>query len=128
MASRDKVVQSLSIALIVFVMLTFVLAVTTYLFFTQKLAAERATQEKAAEMAAAKNETRKIETDADKLRVLLGFPEGKPVEEIETDVGDAFAKNYPDYNQDSKDYTKLDRKSTRLNSSHSSVSRMPSSA
>jgi hypothetical protein len=38
--SRATVVQSLSIALIVFVMLTFVLAVTTYLFFTQTIRLE----------------------------------------------------------------------------------------
>lgn len=107
MASRATVVQSLSIALIVFVMLTFVLAVTTYLFFTQKLAAERESQDKAVEMAAAKNETRKTETEADKLRLLLGFPEGKPVEEIETEVGEAFERDYADYPEDSKAYVKL---------------------
>ena len=36
-AQRNNVVQSLSIALIVFVMLTFVLAVTTYVFFKQQI-------------------------------------------------------------------------------------------
>ena len=34
----------------------------------------------------------------------------------------------PNWRDDLRDFTKLDRKSTRLNSSHRSLSRMPSSA
>jgi hypothetical protein len=50
---RATVIQSLSIALIVFVMLTFVLAVTTYLFFKQKFDAEDATRSAETKMAEA---------------------------------------------------------------------------
>ena len=55
-ASRATVVQSLSIALIVFVMLTFVLAVTTYLFFRQKFDAEAVAQAAGVETTKAKKE------------------------------------------------------------------------
>ena len=48
---RATVIQSLSIALIVFVMLTFVLAVTTYLFFKQKFDAEDAARNAETRMA-----------------------------------------------------------------------------
>jgi hypothetical protein len=107
MASRATVIQSLSIALIVFVMLTFVLAVTTYLFFTQKIAAEKEMRDAATEMAAAKGDREKTEADADKLRQLLGFPEGKPIDEIETAIGEAFERDFGDSPEDAKGYVKL---------------------
>jgi len=103
-ASRATVVQSLSIALIVFVMLTFVLAVTTYLFVRQKLDAEAASQAAAAEMAKAKTELATAEADKNKLKQILGFAEDKAVPDIETEVNDLFEKNHEDFNKDSKSY------------------------
>jgi len=103
-APRATVVQSLSIALIVFVMLTFVLAVTTYLFFRQKFDAEAAAQVAAAEMAQAKTALATAEGDKNKLKEILGFSEDKTVADIETEVNELFEKNHEDFNKDSKSY------------------------
>ena len=83
-SSRATVAQSLSIALIVFVMLTFVLAVTTYLFFRQKVDAEAAAKTAATEMAQAKTDLQNSEADKAKLKQILGFTDDKPVGDIET--------------------------------------------
>jgi len=103
-ASRATVVQSLSIALIVFVMLTFVLAVTTYLFVRQKFDAEAASQAAAAEMAKAKTALATADADKNKLKQILGFAEDKTVADIETEVNELFEKNHEDFNKDSKSY------------------------
>jgi hypothetical protein len=103
-ASRTTVVQSLSIALIVFVMLTFVFAVTTYLFFRQKLDAEAAGQAATAEMSQAKTALEAAEGDKNKLKEILGFSADKTVGEIETEVNDLFQSNHEDFTKDSKSY------------------------
>ncbi|NDC52959.1 MAG: hypothetical protein EBZ74_01395 [Planctomycetia bacterium] len=103
-ASRATVVQSLSIALIVFVMLTFVLAITTYLFFRQKFDAEAATQAAATEMAKAKADLQTAEGEKGRLKQILGFAEDKPVADIETEVNDLFEKNHEDFSAESKSY------------------------
>ena len=103
-ASRSTVVQSLSIALIVFVMLTFVLAVTTYLFFRQKLDAEAEAQTAKAEMTQAKTALASADGDKNKLKEILGFSEDKTVDVIVTEVNDLFEKNHEDFNKDSKSY------------------------
>ncbi|NBW97180.1 MAG: hypothetical protein EBR28_10730 [Planctomycetia bacterium] len=103
-ASRATVVQSLSIALIVFVMLTFVLAVTTYLFFRQKFDAEAVAQAAGVETTKAKKELEAAEADKNKLKQILGFPEEKSVADIEEDVNAIFEKNHEDFNKDSKSY------------------------
>ncbi|MFM8379079.1 MAG: BRCT domain-containing protein [Planctomycetia bacterium] len=103
-APRATVVQSLSIALIVFVMLTFVLAVTTYLFFRQKFDAEAAAQAAATEMAQAKTALQTAEGEKNKLKEILGFSEDKAVADIETEVNELFEKNHEDFNKDSKSY------------------------
>ena len=103
-ASRATVVQSLSIALIVFVMLTFVLAVTTYLFFRQKFDAEAASAAAATEMAQAKTALEAAEVDKNKLKQILGFAEDRSVADIETEVNELFEKNHEDFEADSKSY------------------------
>jgi len=75
-ANNSNAVQSFSIALIVFVMLTFILAVTTYLFY--KKADENFKLKEAAETKA--GDEIKKRTEAEKNRVelvkeVLGFPE-----------------------------------------------------
>jgi hypothetical protein len=103
-APRATVVQSLSIALIVFVMLTFVLAVTTYLFFRQKFDAEASTRAAAAEMSQAKTALETAEGDKNKLKEILGFSQEKTVADIETEVNELFEKNHEDFESDSKSY------------------------
>ena len=94
-APRATVVQSLSIALIVFVMLTFVLAVTTYLFFRQKFDAEAAAAAANAQMTQANNARDAAEADKNELKGLLGFrnAQDKPVTEIRTELLEYFQRN-----------------------------------
>ncbi|NCA12258.1 hypothetical protein EBR56_10740, partial [bacterium] len=103
-APRATVVQSLSIALIVFVILTFVLVVMTYLFFRQKLDAEAAAGAAAAEMSKAKTDLQTADADKNKLKEILGFADDKTVADIETEVNELFEKNHEDFNKDSKSY------------------------
>ncbi|TSA01305.1 MAG: hypothetical protein D4R77_14415 [Planctomycetaceae bacterium] len=72
---RNTVAQALNIALIVFVMLTFVLAITTYLFFSQREDFKK--QSKEATTTAEKATTDKNATDdfRKKLQELIGYPE-----------------------------------------------------
>ena len=106
-ASRATVVQSLSIALIVFVMLTFILAVTTYLFFKYKLEAETAAQSAESKMAEANQAQQAAEQDKAKLKQLLGFPDVATVAEIETKANEEFEKKFGDFKEDQKAYAGL---------------------
>lgn len=75
--SRATVVQSLSIALIVFVMLTFVLAVTTYLFFTQTIRLEDDAKVAREDMAKANAAQTAAEDERNALKAAIGLPEGE---------------------------------------------------
>ncbi|MEI7782009.1 MAG: hypothetical protein WCJ18_08820 [Planctomycetota bacterium] len=70
---RASVVQSLSIALIVFVMLTFVLAVTTYLFFKEKFDAVEAVRNAETKMAEATTAEAKAREELTALQQVVGI-------------------------------------------------------
>jgi hypothetical protein len=75
-SNNSSVVQSFSIALIVFVMLTFVLGVTTYLFF--KKADENLKLMEAKQTEASDANTKRLEAEKNRLELVkdvLGFPE-----------------------------------------------------
>ena len=76
--AANRTLTTLSIALIVFVMLTFVLAVTTYLFFTQKIRAESTADENFATAVTRKDELDKLTEDFDTLRQLIGTEKERP--------------------------------------------------
>jgi hypothetical protein len=90
--SRATVVQSLSIALIVFVMLTFVLAVTTYLFFTQTIRLEDEAKLAREDMAKANVAQTAAEGERDALKAAIGIAEGeeKTGEDLKSDLGERF--------------------------------------
>ena len=93
-ANRASAQQGLTIALIVFVMLTFILAVTTYLFFKKASDADTAMTAANADSSKAKQEMQKVAEDRGKLLGILGFPED-------------FEKKYGDFRDDQKAYLKL---------------------
>ena len=99
MASNDsKIVQSFSIALIVFVMLTFVLAVTTYLFF--KKADENLKLMEAKQKEASDANTKRLEAEKNRLELVkdvLGFPEDMANPEILERKRDAIDDVYGKY-------------------------------
>jgi hypothetical protein len=90
--SRATVVQSLSIALIVFVMLTFVLAVTTYLFFTRAIGLEADTEKALDDMAKANAAQTAAEGERDALKAAIGLAEGeeKTGDDLKADLGERF--------------------------------------
>jgi hypothetical protein len=97
-SNNSSVVQSFSIALIVFVMLTFVLAVTTYLFF--KKADENLKLMEAKQKEASDANTKRLEAEKNRLELVkdvLGFPEdmGNPeiLERKRDTIDDAFGKH-----------------------------------
>jgi len=106
-ASRNSAQQGLTIALIVFVMLTFILAVTTYLFFRKATDADAAAAVATGEASKAKGDMQKAADDRAKLLGILGFPEDKPVADVEAETTEAFAKKYGDFRDDQKAYLKL---------------------
>ena len=100
-SNNSSVVQSFSIALIVFVMLTFVLAVTTYLFFTQAEKNLQALTAKNGEISKLQEEREDARRDRDTLKKdVLGFPEGTPVSEILERKRDAIDDVYGKYLKD----------------------------
>lgn len=87
--------QALGIALIVFVMLTFILTVTTYLFFGQKFQAEEQVATSAKELAEA---TRKADEEAARVKELaelIGLDASKSVDDMRQEI----VAMFPDYKE-----------------------------
>jgi chemotaxis protein histidine kinase CheA len=106
--AANRTLTTLSIALIVFVMLTFVLAVTTYLFFKQKFDAENAAT-------AAAEKAKQVQTDFDtltkdfgRLRELIGT-DMDDVATIEAEQNQLFEGRYSNYDGAQKSYLGLVR-------------------
>lgn len=100
-ASRTTVIQSLSIALIVFVMLTFVLAVTTYLFFMQK-EQEVAKVIEANRLADEANEKLdEASAEKERLQKIIGFAE-LSLEEVENETATTLQTKFGDYMKEEK--------------------------
>ncbi len=105
--SRDNTRTALTIALIVFVLLTFVLAVTTYLVFTKQFDAEKATEQADIRTRDAKSELETAIADKSKLQEFLGFSEDKTIEDVETEINETFEKKFGDFNEEQKTFLKL---------------------
>jgi len=106
-ANRAGAQQGLTIALIVFVMLSFILAVTTYLFFKRSTDAETASAQASTEAQKARADMQRAADDRSKLLAILGFPVDKPVAEVEDATNAAFTTKFGDYREESKEYVKL---------------------
>lgn len=111
MAAQRTVVQSLSIALIVFVMLTFILAVTTYLGFKGKLDAEaqaKAADEKAASTAsdlATQRANNELLTNA--IGIAMTDPADPSQINPEKAISNWFAQRFGTFQEDPRSYEKL---------------------
>ena len=107
MATTNPTVYRLSIALIVFVLLTFILTITTYLFFKQRTderaksqVAEKATADKQEALLASQAETQK-------LREFIGAAEGDSLDSIETNLNNLFTKDFAGFPGDTRSYGHL---------------------
>lgn len=107
MATSRSTVASLTIALIVFVMLTFVLAVTTYLFFQRWIEEyETGVALKAADVA--KNEqVGTAQQDSARLREVIGASEEELLDAIETARNELFTQEFAGFTGDVKTYRTL---------------------
>jgi hypothetical protein len=105
--ATNPTVYRLSIALIVFVLLTFILTITTYLFFKQRM--DERTRAQAAEKATVeKQETLMVsQQEVQKLRELIGSTEGATLETIETDLNNLFTKDFAGFTEEPKNYGRL---------------------
>jgi hypothetical protein len=106
-ASRATVVQSLSIALIVFVMLTFVLAITTYLFFKQQVDEQAKAEAAVAEEAKVRGELNTALDEKKKLQEIIGLTEDKTTADVEADTTETFSTRFSDFQEDPKNYKNL---------------------
>jgi hypothetical protein len=111
MATPRTVVQSLSITLIIFVMLTFILAVTTYLGFKGKLEAEEQTK---AATQKADEATKTIETQRknnDLLVNAIGIAMTDPADPSQLNpekaIDNWFSQRFGDFEEDPRSYEKL---------------------
>jgi hypothetical protein len=103
----NRTVASLSIALIVFVMLTFVLAVTTYLFFKQRLDEQAKAEAATADTNKARTELNTALDEKRKLQELLGAAEEKTVAQIEAETNERFTNEFVGFDAEPKTYLKL---------------------
>jgi len=111
MATQRTVVQSLSIALIVFVTFTFILAVTTYLGFKGKFDAEEQTKA-ANESAASANaelgtqkQNNQILVDA--IGIAMTDPDNPGSDAPEAAIDNWFTQRFGDFSEDPRSYEKL---------------------
>ena len=103
----NRTVASLSIALIVFVMLTFVLAVTTYLFFKQRLDEQARAETSAAETNKARTELNTAVDEKRKLQEILGVAEEKTIAQIEAETNERFTTEFTGFDAEPKTYLTL---------------------
>jgi len=107
MASNRTTQAALTIALSLFVMLTFALAVTTYLFFSKRQEADTAQQAAAAGAAEAQAAMQATKDEMAKLRGIIGVAEDMPIADVETGLGKLFEGDFQGFVGDAKSYLKL---------------------
>ena len=107
MATSRTTVATLTIALIVFVMLTFVLAVTTYLFFQRWIEEYEAGVALKAADVTKNTELSNVQQDNAKLREVIGAGEEELLEAIETSKNELFAQEFAGFQGDPKTYRSL---------------------
>ncbi|HVC93963.1 MAG TPA: hypothetical protein VND64_09750 [Pirellulales bacterium] len=102
MASSEN--QGLQIALIIFVMLTIILSVTTFVFFRQ---ADEASIRSVADSKTAKEADAALKTkltEVARLKELIGVPEGLDPAQIDTKAAEDFAKYVTAQSEETKNY------------------------
>jgi len=107
MAANRTTQAALTIALSLFVMLTFALGVTTYLFFTKQEESTTAQATAQTEATQARTELAAIKDDMEKLRGIIGVPADTPVADIETELTKLFEDDLDGPKGDDKTYRKL---------------------
>jgi hypothetical protein len=107
MATTNPTAYRLTIALIVFVLLTFILTITTYLFFKQRTDEQAKAQAAEKSAADSKEALNVAQAENQKLREWIGAAEGSTLETIETDLNNLFTKDFAGFNEEPKSYGRL---------------------
>ena len=107
MATNRTIQASLTIALSLFVILTFALAVTTYLFFSKRQEADQAQQAATASAAEAQAAMQSTKDEMTKLRGIIGVADDTPIDDIETGLANLFEGDFQGFAGDEKSYLKL---------------------
>lgn len=103
----NKTVSALSIALIVFVMLTFILAVTTYIFFKKWMDEVDLVKAEAAKAQTAANDLATAKGDVSKLKQIIGAGDEDSVESVEASVNEILQRDFAGYQKESKTFLGL---------------------
>jgi hypothetical protein len=104
--AANRTLTTLSIALIVFVMLTFMLAVTTYLFFKQKLDAETLAEANGKEAQRLQGEFNELTKSFDRVRDILGT-EKDSADTIEAEQNEWLTTRFSEFQEENKSYRAL---------------------
>jgi len=104
--AANRTLTTLSIALIVFVMLTFMLAVTTYLFFKQKLDAESLAEANAKESQRLQGELNELTKSFNRVRDILGT-EKDSADTIEAEQNEWLTKRFSEFQDENRSYRAL---------------------
>jgi len=107
MASSRTTQAALTIALSLFVMLTFALAVTTYLFFSKRQEADQAQQAATASAAESQAAMQATKDEMATLRGIIGVAADMPVADVETGLAKLFEGDFQGFAGDEKSYLKL---------------------
>jgi hypothetical protein len=105
---QNTTVKSLTIAIILFALLTFVLAVTTYVYFKKFLDEQKRADERTREMAAVTQQRDQAIEERIRLQAVIGGDDTKTVSEVEQDAGALFAERFPTYDANEKLLTLID--------------------
>lgn len=103
----DQTAKLLQIALIITVALLFVLAVLCYFVFASRSDAMAQLDDANQQLSTANQERTQQQNAANELKRILGFAEGKPIDEITTETTEAFGTDYADFQADAGSYTEL---------------------
>ena len=105
MATTNPKVSFLTIALIVFALLTFILTITSYLFFKQRTDEQAKSQVAEKALADKQEELLKSKAENEELRKFIGA--GDSLVDIETNFNNLFAKDFAGFRGDIRSYGQL---------------------
>lgn len=107
MATTNPAVYRLSIALIVFVLLTFILTISTYLFFSQYSKEQLTAKEARDALTKAQGEANQAADEIKRLREVIGAEATAKVEDIEAGLTSLYQTDFNGIAKEPKSYARL---------------------
>lgn len=107
MATTNPAVYRLSIALIVFVLLTFILTISTYLFFSQYVKEQQTAKEARDALSQKQEEATRSAEENKRLRDVIGADATEKVEAIESDLATLYQTDFNGVAKEPMSYARL---------------------